>query len=201
MFYYLKGSLEYVGDGIAVIDCGGVGYKLNVSGTTVSALSRTAPGLSPTVKLYTYFAVREDAAELFGFYTVEELDTFKLLISISGIGPKAAMAILSQLSPQALADAVASQNVKLISRAPGVGTKTAQRVVLELSGKLTVLPSTGAVRSGSAAPKSTALSEAQDALVVLGYSRSEAQSALSAIDGAETKTTEELIRLALPRLI
>ena len=196
MFYYLKGTLEYVAEGIAVIDCGGVGYKLTVSGTTVSALPDA--GRSPEVKLYTYFAVREDSAELFGFYTMEELDTFKLLIGISGVGPKAAMSILSILSPASLADAVTSQNVKMISRAPGVGTKTAQRIVLELSGKLVTA---SAQKKVAAAPKSSALSEAQDALVVLGYSRAEAQSALAAVEGAESKTTEELIRLALSRLL
>ena len=196
MFYYIKGTLEYVADGVAVIDCGGVGYKLTVSGTTLSSLPD--PGRSPTVKLYTYFSVREDAVDLFGFYTLEELDTFKLLISISGVGPKAAMAVLSQMSPSALSDAVVSQNVKLISRAQGVGTKTAQRIVLELSGKI-VTSAPSAARA--ATPKSSALSEAHDALVVLGYSRAETQSALSSIEGAESKSTEELIRIALSRLI
>lgn len=199
MFYYIKGTLELVADGAAVIDCGGVGYKLTVSGTTLSALSGAKTGASaPTVKLYTYFAVREDSVELFGFYTLEELDVFKLLIGISGVGPKAAMAILSQLSPSALADAVTQQNVKLISRAPGVGTKTAQRVVLELSGKL-VTP-TASVKTSTAAARSTAMSEAQDALVVLGYSRAEAQSAVASVDGAEAMNVEEIIRRALLKL-
>lgn len=196
MFYYLKGALEHVAEGTAVIDCGGVGYKLTVSATTLSSLPDA--GHSPEVKLYTYFAVREDAAELFGFYTMEELDTFKLLIGISGVGPKAAMSILSQLSPSALADAVTAQNVKMISRAPGVGTKTAQRIVLELSGKL-VTPS--AKKEAARASKSSTLSEAQDALIVLGYSRAEAQSALSSVEDAESRTTEDLIRLALSRLL
>ncbi len=200
MFYYINGTLEHVGDGIAVIDCGGVGYKLSISGTTLSTLMALPnAGRSPTVRLYTYFSVREDAAELYGFYTIEELDTFKLLIGISGVGPKAAMAVLSILTTSDLAEAVATQNVKQISRAPGVGTKTAQRIVLELSGKL-VTEGAAAGKKPARAPKSSAMAEAQDALVVLGYSRAEAQSAVSSVDGAESKTTEEIIRLALLRL-
>lgn len=194
MFYYLHGKLAHAGGGFAVVDCGGVGYKLIVSTTTLSAIAG-----ADEVKLYTYFAVREDSAELYGFYTTEELDTFCLLIGISGVGPKAAMSILSLYSPSALADAVAAQNVKLISRAPGVGAKTAQRIILELSGKLTV-GDTSAART-QAKPKTPAVSEAQDALAVLGYTRAEAQAAIAAIPDAEGKTTEELIRLALSRMI
>ncbi len=196
MFYYLKGKLVLASDGVAVVDCGGVGYKLTVSTTTLSAIVG-----KDEVLLYTYFAVREDAAELYGFYTTEELDAFCLLIGISGVGPKAAMSVLSLYSPSALADAVAEQNVKLISRAPGVGAKTAQRIILELSGKLTVGEGSGSLSAKKASPASPAVSEAQDALAVLGYTRAEAQAAISAIPDAEGKTTEELIRLALSRMI
>ncbi len=197
MFYYLRGTLAYSGDGFAVVDCGGVGYKLNVSMTTLASLSGSK---DREVLLYTYFAVREDSAELYGFYTTEELDTFKLLIDISGVGPKAAMSVLSLYSPSALAAAVAEQNVKLISRAPGVGAKTAQRIILELSGKLAV-GEPGAAAHAQAKKRSPAMAEAQEALIVLGYSRAEAQSALSSIESAESKTTEELIRLALSNMI
>lgn len=196
MFYYLTGKLVFVGEGIAVLDVGGVGYKLTVSMTTIGSLPSTSG--EPTVRLYTHFSIREDAVDLFGFYTIDELDTFKLLISISGVGPKAAMSILSLLSPSDLADAVASQNVKLISRAPGVGTKTAQRIVLEMSGK--IVAAAAKTSQASSVPKSSAAADALEALIVLGYSRSEAQSAISAIEGAETKTTEELIRIALGRM-
>ena len=197
MFYYLRGTLAYSGDGFAVVDCGGVGYKLNVSMTTLASLSGSK---DREVLLYTYFAVREDSAELYGFYTTEELDTFKLLIDISGVGPKAAMSVLSLYSPSALAAAVAKQDVKLISRAPGVGAKTAQRIILELSGKLAV-GEPGVAAHAQTKKRSPAMAEAQEALIVLGYSRAEAQSALSAIEGAESKTTEELIRLALSNMI
>ncbi|MCD7943673.1 MAG: Holliday junction branch migration protein RuvA [Clostridia bacterium] len=203
MFYYISGRLAVVGDGFAVIDCGGVGYRLTVSSTTLAELpsiGASAGNNLPAAKLYTYLSVKEDAVELFGFYTMRELETYKLLISISGVGPKAAMSILSLMSPDALSDAVASQNVKLISKAPGVGTKTAQRIVLELSGKLAAV----AGDSGKGAAESVAteaIKEAEDALVVLGYSRAEAASAVHGVADAAKKTTEELIRAALSRLV
>ncbi|MCD8311667.1 MAG: Holliday junction branch migration protein RuvA [Firmicutes bacterium] len=203
MFYYISGRLAVVGDGFAVIDCGGVGYRLTVSSTTLAELpsiSASEGNSLPAAKLYTYLSVKEDAVELFGFYTMRELETYKLLISISGVGPKAAMSILSLMSPDALSDAVASQNVKLISKAPGVGTKTAQRIVLELTGKLAAV----AGDSGKGAAESAAteaIKEAEDALVVLGYSRAEAASAVHGVADAAKKTTEELIRAALSRLV
>lgn len=203
MFYYLKGELTHVAENIAVIECGGVGYKLTVSATTLASL----PSINsdcPDAKLYTHMAVRDDAVELFGFYSLEELDLFKMLISISGVGPKAAISILSLMSPSALADAITSQNVKLISRAPGVGVKTAQRIVLELSGKLVTLNSAADAKGGSTAAVATrapSFSEAQDALIVLGYSRAEAQNALKNVPDADKKSTEELIKAALVRLM
>ncbi len=202
MFYYLSGELTYVADGTAVIDCGGVGYKLTVSATTLASLPSITSDC-PVAKLYTHMAVREDNVELFGFYSLDELDLFKMLISISGVGPKAAMSILSLMSPSALADAITAQNVKMISRAPGVGVKTAQRIVLELSGKLvTADPGKTAGASGTAsAVRAPSFSEAQDALIVLGYSRAEAQTALKNVPDAEKKSTEELIKAALVRLM
>lgn len=202
MFYYISGELVHVAENTAVIDVGGIGYKLTVSSTTLSSLPSTSNEI-PNVKLYTYMAVKEDAVDLYGFYSTEELDIFKLLISISGVGPKAALSILSILSPQALADAVASQNVKMISRAPGVGLKTAQRIVLELSGKLVSAVGTTSPSSGTAKAtvKTPSVSEAQDALMVLGYSRAEAQNAIRSVADFERKTTEELIKAALVQLM
>ena len=135
MFYYLQGKLAYTDLTTAVIDVGGVGYELTVSGTTYSALPRTSS--EPTVKLYTYMAVREDEVELFGFYTEEELSAFKLLITVSGVGPKAAMAILTLLTPEKFALAVCSEDTKTLAKANGIGAKTAARVVLELKDKMT----------------------------------------------------------------
>ncbi len=202
MFYYLKGELTYVAEATAVVECGGVGYKLTVSATTLSSLPSITSDC-PEVKLYTYMAVRENDVELYGFYSTEELDIFKLLISISGVGPKAAMSVLSILPPDALADAITSQNVKMISRAPGVGVKTAQRIVLELSGKL-ITPEAAAASgtgAGAAARRAPSFTEAQDALIVLGYSRQEAQTALKNVPDADKKSTEELIKAALVRLM
>ncbi|MCD7775875.1 MAG: Holliday junction branch migration protein RuvA, partial [Firmicutes bacterium] len=131
----------------------------------------------------------------------EELETYKLLISISGVGPKAAMSVLSLMPPSALAAAVREQNVKLISRAQGIGTKTAQRIVLEMSGKLSDKMLNGSPSASSAGVVTSAVKEAEDALVVLGYTRSEAETAVGNVPDAGKKTTEELIRSALSRLI
>ena len=203
MFYYLTGELVHVGENLAVIDCGGVGFRLTVSATTLSLLPRpSAEG--NIVRLYTHLVVREDALDLYGFYAKEELDLFRMLIAISGIGPKVAISVLSLLTPDTLSEAVASQNVKLISRAPGVGIKTAQRIVLELSGKLApiVASATGAKGSTqSSASMSTSMSEALDALVVLGYSHQDAQKAIRAVPDAAEKSTEELIKAALSHLL
>lgn len=208
MYYYISGKLTILESSVAVIDAGGVGYKLTVSGTTHDSLPTPKFNAeeAPTVRLYTYLAVREDDMELFGFYSNEELSAFKLLISVSGVGPKAAMAILTLLTPEKFALAVCSEDTKTLSKASGVGAKTAARVVLELKDKLSK-ENASAVSGGgtsrmdivSEAPKNR-LSEAQDALVVLGYSRSEAVSVLKTIDTAGLEL-EDIIRLALKKLM
>lgn len=209
MFYYLKGALAKLDINFAVIDCAGVGYKLTISGTSHEALGRKlAEGSEPEVKLYTHLAVREDDVELFGFATETELSTFRMLISVSGVGPKAAMAILSILTPEKFALAACTNDTKAISKASGVGAKTAARIVLELHDKLQkqmdALPqvelldtANGAVGTGINKGK---LAEAQDALMVLGYSRSEASSALKNID-ATGLDLEGIIKAALKNLI
>ncbi len=207
MFYYLNGRLTVLEESTAVIDVGGVGYKLTVSGTTHDSLPQPKANTNdaPTVKLFTYMAVREDDIELFGFYSNEELSAFKMLISVSGVGPKAAMAILTLLTPEKFALAVCSEDTKTLSKASGVGAKTAARIVLELKDKLT--KETGASASSNSgvylasdnAPKNR-LSEAQDALVVLGYSRSEAVTVLKSIDVTGLEL-EEIIRLSLKKLM
>ncbi len=202
MFYYLSGSLTVLENTIAVLDVGGVGYKLTVSGTTHDSLP--APRSDAKVKLYTHMAVREDDVELFGFYSLEELSAFKMLISVSGVGPKAAMAILTLLTPEKFALAVCSEDTKTLSKASGVGAKTAARIVLELKDKLSkeakVQTSSGSASDFSAPMPQNRLSEAQDALVVLGYSRSEAVSVLKSIDTAGLEL-EDIIRLALKKLM
>ena len=207
MFYYLSGKLALLKNDLAVIDVGGVGYKLTISGTTYEAMpANRSVKDPPIVKLFTYLAVREDGLELFGFATETELATFRLLITVSGVGPKAAMAILSHLTPEKFALAVCTDDKKTISKANGIGPKTAARVILELKDKLMkengsfageVPASIAAVASPV---KNNKLAEATDALMVLGYSRAEAMAAMKDMDIAKMEL-EEIIRLSLKRLM
>lgn len=206
MFYYLKGALVHLENGLAVLDVGGVGYKLTVSGTTYDAMPpNRSVATPPTVCLYTHMAVREDDVELFGFATQEELASFKLLISVSGIGPKAAMSILTLLSPEKFALAVCTEDKKTIAKANGIGPKTAARVILELKDKLMKETDLSSPIAASPAASTTAgaargkLSEAVDALVVLGYSRAEASGILKDLD--PSLELEDLIRAALKKLM
>lgn len=207
MFYYLCGKLALLKNDLAVIDVGGVGYKLTISGTTYEAMpANRSVKEPPIVKLFTYLAVREDGMELFGFATETELSTFKLLITVSGVGPKAAMSILSHLTPEKFALAVCTDDKKTISKANGIGPKTAARVILELKDKLmkeaggSEAFAAAAPTVGTATAKSGKLSEATDALMVLGYSRAEAMAAMKDMDIGKMEL-EEIIRLALKRLM
>ena len=201
MYYYISGTLALLSLSTAVIDAGGVGYRLTVSSNTFSALAGKEG--SPA-KLFTYFSVREDAMELFGFANEEEKTAFELLISVSGVGPKAAMAILSVLTPPRLSGAVMSGDAKSIAKANGVGAKTAARVVLELKDKIGKAIGSAPADGGSLTNDipdtgNSAVSDAQAALMVLGYSRAEANYALATLDrGLDTET---LIREGLKRLM
>lgn len=199
MFYHIAGKFVHKEENFAVIDCGGVGYRLTVSMNTADALGY-ADG-ERTVKLFTYLQVREDDLELFGFYTEDELAAFRLLIAVSGVGPKAAMSILSLLTPKKLALAVAAEDIKAISRANGVGAKTAARVVLELKDKFKgVSPIGGAAAApsagGATAPSGGKLGEALEALTVLGYGRAEVTEALRKLD-TTALSVEQIITAAL----
>lgn len=207
MFYYLCGKLALLKNDLAVIDVGGVGYSLTISGTTYEAMpANRSVKDPPTIKLFTHMAVREDGIELFGFATETELATFRLLITVSGVGPKAAMAILSHLSPEKFALAVCTDDKKTISKASGIGPKTAARIILELQDKLlkqTPPEQTQAAISTAITSPGTSkgkLSEAQDALTVLGYSRSEALNALQGLDVSGMEI-EDIIRAALKKLM
>lgn len=207
MYYYLNGVLALLEPDRAVIDCGGVGYLVSITRKTYDSLAAggafNAAGntLGKNAKLFTYYVVREDAAELYGFFSERERDLFKLLIGISGVGPKAALAVLSVLSPDAFVAAVASQDARAISAAQGVGLKSAQKIILELKDKLT---DWGTVIEDASAGNDTPqagndmFKEAVNALVVLGYSR---QEAMTAIRKASGTTLEELIRSALTKLM
>ena len=185
---------------IAVIGCGGVGYACR---TTTYPLSQIKKG--DKAKLFTYLDVREDAMELYGFAAEEELDIFKLLISVSGVGPKAAISILSVMSAQELINVILAEDAKAISRAPGVGAKTAARIVLELHDKLTKETSEESLLSASLPTAdvqkhaSGNLKEAMEALVVLGYTKAEATKALQSLD--PTLGLEDMIRLGLKQLM
>ena len=202
MLYHVKGKLVLCEGSLAVVDCGGVGYALSVSYNTAEKLS---PLLDREVLLFTHLQVREDGVELYGFGGREELSVFRLLISVSGVGPKAAMSILSTLTPDRFAYAVCTEDVKAISRAPGVGGKTAARIVLELKDKISKEQMAGDLDSlkdtapARALPDSGKLSEAADALGVLGYSRSEVASVLREIDTVSL-SLEDIIKVALRRI-
>lgn len=203
MFYYISGTLTYLTQDYAVVDAGGIGYKLTVSQTTAELLPRPVDG-THKVKLFTYLSVKEDGLDLYGFFDESELYSFKLLISVSGVGPKAAISILSLLTPEKFAMAVCTEDKKTISKANGVGPKTAARIILELKDKLAKGSSdfmSGGDILVSSAPQSGSgkLSEAQDALLVLGYSRAEALNALKDVDTSSMEV-EELIRAALKKL-
>ncbi len=205
MFYYISGKLALANPSIAVIDAGGIGYKLTISENTYNSLPKHAQEAG-TVKLYTYLAVREDDVELFGFHSEAELSSFKMLLGVSGVGPKAAISILSLLTPERFALAVCTEDRKTIAKATGIGPKTAARVILELKDKLmkeTDLSEAVNESVGISAPMPTnsgKLSEAQDALMVLGYSRAEAQNVLKNID-TQALGLEEIIKKALKMLM
>lgn len=199
MFYSITGNVVYIDTSCVAIECGGVAFKCSASLQTLKRIGNKGE----KVTLFTHLNVREDALDLFGFYTEREMDCFKLLISVSGVGPKAALSILSELTPEKLALAVASGDAKAIKNAQGIGPKLAQRIVLELKGKLANgLELSGDefadARSAGAVSASANASEAVDALSMLGYSQSEAAAAVGKLDG--TLSIEELIKQALKQL-
>ena len=197
MIYHLNGELVLCDMTLAVIDCGGVGYKLLISGNTLGKISDR---VGERVKLFTYMKVSEDAVDLYGFADEDELETFKLLISVSGVGAKFALSILSLMTPSRLAAAIGAGDAKAIAKAQGVGPKTAQRIILELKDKMakqiTVDTDTGEVITEE--PAGNNMSDAIDTLIVLGYKRGEATAALKGID--PKLSLEEVIRLALKKL-
>ncbi len=194
MFYSLTGVLAHTEPQMAVIDVGGVAFKCLTSMNTLRAL----PHIGEQAKLYTYLNVREDALDLYGFCTQAELNCYKLLTAISGVGPKAALAILSEMAPEDVALSAAAKDAKRFTRANGVGQKLAQRIVLELKDKVKGLTFAGmdleGVEPGGPSAAGNA-AQAAEALVTLGYSPSEAAAAVAKLDSQ--LPAEELIRLAL----
>lgn len=197
MLYSVRGKLIAIESNAAVVECGGVGYMCQTTMNTLKAVK-----LNTEVTLYTYLNVREDAVDLFGFATKAELETFKNLISVSGVGPKAGLAVLSELSPEQVAMAIASDDLKTITRAQGIGKKIAQRIVLELKDKLAKAANEDSFFA-KAAQNSVNVSmgnvpKAIEALGVLGYSPSDVSPVLATLDS--TLPVEQLISLTLKQM-
>lgn len=195
MYYYIKGRLAVKDAGFVVIDAGGVGYMIY---TSLQSIQKTGE-IGSDVTMYTYLNVREDAQDLFGFTTIEEKNMFLSLISVSGVGPKAALAILSVVTPAQFAAAVVTNDVKTITKAAGVGPKLAQRVILELKDKMKNEDLQLTDSEDVEVSMSDNKSEAVSALVVLGYSVNDANAAVKKIDGS--LSVEEIIKKALAGLL
>ena len=197
MIYSVRGDLILMDAGYAVVECGGVGYRVQTSVNTQKQLK-----LNTEVMLYTHMNVREDAMELFGFATKSELNTFKLLINITGVGPKVALAILSELTAEQIAMCVSSNDSKTLTRANGVGPKLAQRIVLELKDKIKGFDSYGSefeVSHGSVVADTGNVSKAVAALAVFGYSAADVTPILSRLD--TSMTVEEMITATLRQMV
>lgn len=179
MYYSVRGEVINLGPGVAVIECGGVGYKCFTTTNTQKNLS-----IGNEAKLYTYLSVREDAMELFGFYTEEEKNAYMNLIGVSGVGPKAGLAILSVLTPSQVSLAIASEDIKTITMAPGVGKKLAQRIVLELKDKFNFGSDVEvtAGKTGVSVQSAGNVPKAIEALSVLGYSSADVAPFISTLD-------------------
>ena len=198
MFYYLNGIVAETGPNLAVIDCGGVGYSCATTNYTLSQIKR-----GEQAKLYTYLHVREDIFELYGFADQSELNSFKMLLGVSGVGPKAALAILSSATPDQLALAIVTGDEKTLMMAPGIGKKIAQRIILELKDKLSKEQGSFSVAGRGAAVvpiRNSKSDEAAAALAVLGYTTQDIAAALRGID-VETLPLEEIIRQALKKMV
>lgn len=199
MFNYISGTVEELAPNFAVIDCGGVGFQINTSAYTVGSLR-----MGERAKLYTYVHIREDLFDIYGFLTKSEKRCFELLIGVSGVGPKAAISILSTGTPENFVMAVVSGDERAITAAPGVGKKIAQRVILELKDKLG-RDIDGVDFGGGPAPVITAgeggaRSEAAAALAVLGYAPAEINAALKKIDVSDM-STENIIKAVLKQMV
>jgi len=195
MFHYLEGTVTIMAGNLAVVDIGGVGYACS---TTANTLSRLETGKK--ARLFTYCHIREDAFDIFGFYDISEKRCFELLLGVSGVGPKAALSILSSATPESLAIAIISDDETALTIAPGVGKKLAQRIILELKDKVSKetaeirLP--GAAQPGDVGLPGAKQRDAAAALAVLGYSQGEISASLRSID-IEKLTVEEIIREVL----
>ena len=198
MFYYVNGIVAEIDANLAVIDCNGVGYACATTNYTLSQLKK-----GEKAKLYTYLNVREDAVDLFGFASQSELNSFKMLLGVSGVGPKAALSILSSTTPGNLAMSVVMGDEKALTAAPGIGKEIAQRIILELKDKLAKEQASGSFEVGGSVPvivQNSKANEASAALAVLGYTAQDIALALNGID-MEALPLEEIIRQALKKMV
>ena len=206
MYAYIKGTLEEITEDSVVVETGGIGYNVKVSTTTADLL----PGIGSEVKIYTYTLVREDAFSLYGFLTRDDLEIFKKLITVSGIGPKGGLAILSVMSADALRFAVMAGDAKAIAKAPGIGAKTAERVIIDLRDKISLEDTLKGLygpadKTGASTDDRTADNqmkrEAIEALVALGYSASDATAAVKKVELHEDTTVEGILKQALKYML
>ena len=199
MFYYLEGTVSFIESNLVVIDCGGIGFTVN---TTANSIAKVRIGDS--ARLYTHCVIREDAFDIYGFISRQELKSFKLLISVTGVGPKAALAILSAVSPDGLTMAVLTQNEKMLTAAQGIGKKIAQRIILELKDKLGDVNEIDVAAANTVAvpvaDASSSLSEAIQALQALGYDQSFINKAVKGLD-TQNMSVQDIIRYALKQAI
>lgn len=194
MFAYIKGSLEMKFKNYVVIDVGGLGYKIFMAENAINSIGE----IGEIIKVFTYYRVREDDVSIFGFKTQEELRMFELLLSVSGVGAKSALAMLSCIEPSEFAIAVISNNVKLLTQIPGIGTKSAQRIILELKDKLKSEQNEEQIEESKikSAKVSENVQEAISGLMVLGYSRKDIEKAFEHLT-IETLSVEDLIKKGL----
>ena len=202
MLNYIKGELTEVMQDCITLENNGIGYQINVPVSLLSGL----PPIGREVKIYTYLYVREDALQLYGFFTRDDLQIFRLLIGVSGIGPKGALGILSNISPDDLRFAILSDDVKAISKAPGIGNKTAQKLIIELKDKLDLQEAfeqrlaASDLTGGDGLPGDV-IGEAAQALAALGYSQTDALKAVKQVELTEDMTVEQVLKQALKKLV
>ena len=202
MYSYIKGELVEMTEEAVVVENHGIGYNIRIPQSLLDSLL----GIGQEVKIYTYTYVREDAMLLYGFLTRDDLNVFKLLLGVNGVGPKGALAILSVMTPDDLRFAVLADDDKTIAKAPGIGKKTAQKLIIELKDKLSLedafaLKSRNMARDGEVSSEiQTAKQEAVQALVALGYSSGEAMKAVNTVDLTEEPTVEEMLKAALKQM-
>ena len=207
MYSYIKGELVEIAEDLIVVEANNIGYNIHVPGQVLSYL----PERGSEVKIYTYLYIREDAMMLYGFLTRDDLNVFKLLLGVSGIGPKGALAILSVMDADSLRFAIMSGDARAISKAPGVGTRTAQRLILELKDKIAIDDTLisreiaaggaeGILTAGSLHIDSEKKKEAVEALVALGYGQAESLKAVNAIEDVETMDSGAILKAALKKL-